>query len=291
MELFQLRYFMLVSKYENFTKAAEELFITQPSVSKAINMLEKELGVSLFERNGKKIKLSRAGKALQERLAGILSAIDNLPNELHIASGASQSTITLNILSASSLIPEMLSKFKNEHPLVNFHLIQKDNTEKYDLCLCSTLPDVILNNGALVLNEELMLAVPITSRFAVADSIDLHDLKDEGFIMPNKKYILNDITSHYFELCGYKPDIAFESENPYTIRELVEAGLGISIWPEVSWGKLHSDRARLIGIRNPVCRRNIFITWPGSRIENKAARFFLDFAKSYFKQLAQRVSE
>ena len=66
MELFQLRYFLTVAKYENFSKAADELLVSQPSISKAIMQLEQELGVQLFDRNGKRIKLNNAGKALQE---------------------------------------------------------------------------------------------------------------------------------------------------------------------------------------------------------------------------------
>lgn len=287
MELFQLRYFLVVSKYENFSKAAEELFISQPSVSKAINMLETELGVNLFERNGKRIKLSSAGKALQERLKSVMATLDNLPNELRIAAGASQSTIVFNVLAATSLLPDMLSKFKMEYPLINFQLIQKDRMAKCDLCISSTLPNVLLNNGTLVLSEELKLAVPMTSQFALADAIDLADLKNESFVMLNKNHIFRDITLHFFRLCGYSPNVAFESDSPYTIRELVGAGLGISIWPEVSWGRINSDRAKLLSIKNPICRRNIFITWPEGGIINQEAQIFLEFVKTYFKRLIQ----
>lgn len=287
MELFQLRYFLVVAKYGNFSKAAEELFISQPSVSKAINVLETELAVNLFERNGKRIKLSNAGKTLQERLKSVMATLDNLPNELRVAAGASQSTIIFNVLAATSLLPDLLSKFKMEYPLINFQLIQKDRMAKCDLCISSTLPNVLLSNGALVLSEELKLAVPMNSPFALIDAIDLADLKDESFIMLNKNHMLRDITLHFFKLCGYSPNVAFESDSPYTIRELVGAGLGISMWPEVSWGKINSDRAKLLSIKNPICRRNISITWPESGITNSEARIFLEFVKAYFKRLIQ----
>lgn len=284
-ELFQLRYFLIVAKYENFSKAAEELHISQPSISKAIKMLEVELGVKLFERNGKHVELNNAGKALYERLKGVIATIDNLPNELYIASGAQQSTIVLNVLAASYLLPDILLKFKKEQPLIKFHLIQKSVAQKYDLCILSTLPDIVINNGILVLCEDIKLAVPLTSKLSLLDSVDLRDLSKEYFIMVNENNILQTIISHFFDLSGFHPNIAFESDNPNTIRDLIEAGLGVSLWPELSWGQIHSGKAKLLHIKNPICRRNICVTWPENEAIRQETQIFLDFIKKYFKNL------
>ena len=84
MELFHLRYFMTVAKYENFSKAAEELYISQPSISKAVLSLEKELGVSLFLRKGKRVQLNDTGLALKRKLEPVMSILDNLSKELRV---------------------------------------------------------------------------------------------------------------------------------------------------------------------------------------------------------------
>ena len=285
MELFQLRYFLTVAKYENFSKAADELFISQPSVSKAIHMLEAELGVPLFDRSGKRIKLNNAGKTLQERLKGIMASLDNLPNELSVASGKSRETIILNVLAASSLLSDMLSKFKKDYPLINFELIQKGKSVKCDLCISSSLPNILPNNGTLVLSEEIKLAVPMTSPLALLNAVNLADLRNESFITLNENHMLHDITMHFFNLCGYIPNVAFESDSPQMIREFVNAGLGIAMWPESTWGKINSDKARLLDIKNPICRRNIFITWTENNTQKQEVRIFLEFAKNYFRQL------
>lgn len=290
MELFQLRYFMLVAKYENFSRAADELFISQPSVSKAVGLLEEEMGVRLFERNGKKIHLTNAGKTLQDRLKGVMAVLDGLRSELQVAAGHTQSTIVFYVRAASSLLPNLLSTFKTSHPLVNFQLIQKDRSAKYDLCMMSTLPNVTPNNALLVLNEEIKLAVPASSPLALKDSVDLSMLKEESLMMLNEDHSLRHITTHFFEQCGFEPEISFESDNPYTIRELVAAGLGACMWPEVSWGRVGSDMAKLLHITNPICRRNIYISWPESGITSPEAALFLDFVKNYFKQLIQLSS-
>lgn len=282
MELFQLRYFLMVAKHENFSKAANELLVSQPSISKAIIQLEQELGVQLFDRNGKRIKLNNAGNVLQERLKSVLAALDNLPNELSIAAGKRQSTIIFNVLAATSLLPDILLKFKKEYPLINFQLLQNKNA-KYDLCISSTLPNIMLNNGALVMSEDLKLAVPVTSPLALTNTVDLDDLRQESFVML-KNHILRDITMHFFNLCGYSPNIAFETDSPYTIRELVCAGLGITVWPEITWGKIQSDKAKLLSITNPICRRNIFVSWPDEGIKNQEVMAFFEFLKGYFRQ-------
>lgn len=285
MELFQLRYFLTVAKYENFSKAAEELHVSQPSVSKAVRQLETELCVNLFERNGKRISLNKAGDALQERLKGIMAALANLPNELRVAAGEKESTIVFNVLATSSLLPDILTRFKSEQPLINFHLVQNSVEENFDLCITAALPDILPSSGALVLGEDIKLAVPLASPLSMCESVDLRELKNERFLMLNKNYRLRAIMSHFFDLCGYTPNIAFESDNPHTLRDLVEAGLGVSLWPELTWGKIKRHKAKLIHIRNPVCRRNIFITWPEERPMSAEAKIFLRFVKSYFKGL------
>ena len=82
MELYQLKYFLYASKYENISKAAQELRVAQPSVSKAIQALEKELQVELFERNGKRLKLTYTGRVLREKVSQVIWKLDELPDEL-----------------------------------------------------------------------------------------------------------------------------------------------------------------------------------------------------------------
>lgn len=289
MELFHLRYFLVVAKYENFSKAASELFISQPSVSKAIGSLEAELGVELFIRNGKRIQLNEAGRALRDRLVPVIGAVDNLKHELQVVSGKTKSTLILNVLAASSLLPDMLVKFKNMYPLIDFQLTQKDKLAKCDLCICSTLPNIFLDNGLLVLSEEIMLAVPVNSPLGLKDSVELKDLREENFILLSNSLLLREITDHFFELCGYRPHIGFESDNPNTIRDLISAGLGISMWPEVTWGKIASDKAKLLHISNPICRRNIFVTWDKEELLSEHSRLFRTFIKDYFKGLLQNA--
>lgn len=282
LELNQLRYFLIVAKYENFSKAAEELYIAQPSLSKSIAALEAEFELSLFERNGKRIRLSEAGRILQEKLYPVVGIIDSLKRDLHMRAGLSKSTIVLNVLAASYFIPDILMRFRTFHPLVDFHLMQSERDVKSDLCICATLPDTVLENGILVLSEEIKLAVPIDSPLALRNSVGLRELREECFIALTKTKALRTIMDHFFELAGYEPRIEFVSDSPNMTRDLVRAGLGVAMWPEITWGKIPADKAKLIRIENPTCRRNLFVTHPKGMAIEGISRVFLDFIKDYF---------
>ena len=284
MEIFQMRYFMAVMKYKSFSNAAQNLLVSQPSVSRAISQLERDLGVELFVRNGKRIIPTKAGRILYEHLEVIMPRIDELPDILRISSASQQSTIlTINVLSASLLIPKLLSAFKGEYPSVNFKLIQDKNEEKYDLCIISTIPGAMIDNSALMFNEEIVLAIPTSSKFCGHTPISLQMLKHEDFIMPTVGSALYSVMRHFFSLCGYVPNVVWECENPYVVRGLVEMGLGISIWPVYSWGDLHSNKAKLVTVSSPICQRNVLISWPKHRVPKKESKLFIQFAINFFK--------
>jgi LysR family transcriptional activator of glutamate synthase operon len=288
MELFHLRYFMTVAKYENFSKAADELYISQPSISKAVLSLEKELGVQLFIRHGKRVQLSETGLALKRKLEPIMSILDNLPRDLKLVAGHSQSTIVLNVLAASSLLPDLLVEFKQKHPFIDFQIIQNARTTKCDLSIRTALPGTTPENSRLVMTEEIMLAVPMTSHLALKESVRLSDLHNETFITLGKRSPMREISDYFFDKAAFTPHVGFESDNPGTIRGLVCAGLGISMWPEVTWGKLSTDLAKLVHISDPLCHRNIYVTSLERNKLNDQTRFFLDFLINYFRRAMNR---
>lgn len=120
MEIQQFRYFLAAARYENLTKAAEDLHIAQPALSQSIKRLETELGVSLFDRKNHRIELNEQGKLLKKRLIPILESIDNLKDELWESVYSSERTIYLNFLSASNLITNSIISYRALKPDVQF---------------------------------------------------------------------------------------------------------------------------------------------------------------------------
>ncbi|MDF2675156.1 MAG: LysR family transcriptional regulator, partial [Clostridiales bacterium] len=143
MELLQLRYFCTVVKYGNITKAAEELRISQPSLSKTISNLEKELGVTLFDRIGKHILLNDFGKAFYRRVSTGLNSIDDGLLELADMSNVQTGHVNLLILAASNLMPELFISFHSRYPHIKLHLKHPSRHELIlsgdcDLCISAT---------------------------------------------------------------------------------------------------------------------------------------------------------
>lgn len=163
MELLQLQYFERVARYENMTKAAKELCVAQSAVSQSIARLEEDLGVRLFLREGKRLKLSPCGVLLCSRLPSVLGTLDTLRLELSELADTPVRQLRLNILSASMLVPGLLRAFREAYPHIRFRLTQDPKETDYDLRITSGPADTP-GRGTALLSEEILLAVPQSLR-------------------------------------------------------------------------------------------------------------------------------
>ena len=123
MELYQLRYFARAAAYENISMAAQDLHVTQPSISKAVKALEKELQVELMRRNGKYCELTHEGRRFQARILPVLAELDEIPAEIQNRRARKQ--IRINVLSASFMMPSLIKKYRETHPDVFFTLLDQ----------------------------------------------------------------------------------------------------------------------------------------------------------------------
>ena len=130
--------------------------VTQPSISKAISSLEKELDVSLFNRKGKKIALNDAGRLLQSRMYDVMPVLDNLANELRAIDNADGSVVFLKILAVHESVARLLIRYRRENPSVTFRLVRERNASTFDLCFSAVPHEVNITNGKLALREEIM---------------------------------------------------------------------------------------------------------------------------------------
>ncbi|MFR8165818.1 MAG: LysR family transcriptional regulator [Enterocloster sp.] len=111
---YQLRYFARAAAYENISMAAQDLHVTQPSISKAVKALEKELQVELMRRNGKYCELTHEGRRFQARILPVLAELDEIPAEIQNRRARKQ--IRVNVLSASFMMPSLIKKYRETHP-------------------------------------------------------------------------------------------------------------------------------------------------------------------------------
>lgn len=261
MELLQLKYFTAAAEQQHITKAAERLHIAQPALTQSIKKLEEELGIRLFDRSGRNIVLNETGRLFLQRITPILAELENLPDEMREAAGNFQRTIHLNVTAASALITNIIIKYKELHPQIDYQLMHREKAEHYDINI-TTMPydSKILNKHSTVISEEMMLAVPANSSYAKAGSISLKEVAHEDFISLAGLLPLREICDRFCMEVGFVPHVAFESDNPDAVRKLISADMGVAFWPAFSWGKAPKSNMALVHIREPECRRNLVIS-------------------------------
>lgn len=259
MELQQLHYFLAAAKMEHISKAAQALHIAQPALTQSIKRLENELGISLFDRVGRGIRLSDSGRLLQKRLIPVMAELDAIQFEFEHMSKKEKRPIHLNVSAGSEVVTQVLISYQEKHPTTRFHIMQGALEEACDITIDTVPYSTALSTSFDVFDEEIFLAVPRSSPFASYRAVRLDQLSKERFISLAGSRSFRAICDMLCDSVGFIPKIVFESDSPTTVRNLIEAGTGISFWPHFSWGEFNSDRAVLIPIGSPVCRRKLVL--------------------------------
>lgn len=284
MTLQQLRYFRTLAKVRHYTKASLELCISQPSLSYSITELEKELGVNLFEKHGKKIALSAQGelflKYADDSLRQLDEGIEKI-KQLNPLTGK----INLGYIASlgTSFLPEVLKSFyKDEaNKAITFNFIQKLNNALMeslkegliDLAFCpNPYKDV---ESVPVMRQDLYLVVPKGHRYANREEIDIHEVKNEPFILTNKQSGLRHMISGIFKEMMISPKIAFEAEECSVAITFVALNYGLAIIPKVS--SLENSEVSGIKIKNPEFSRIIYMAWMPSRNQPTVVKKVKDF--------------
>lgn len=285
MELTQIHYFLDAAETQHITKSAQRLHIAQPALTKSIHKLEEELGVPLFMQKGRNIVLTQYGIYLRDKLTPIINSLDNLTSEFSQMTEAENHTIRLSVLAASTLVTQAIIEYKSKYPHINFHVLQNPDNELFDIEITTKL---FYNNqdshehNRFICNEKIFLAVPDNEKYKNKTSIDLADVKDEGFISLFGSKQLRSICDKFCSHAGFEPDIIFESDSPSAVKNMIGANLGIGFWPEFTWGEVANSSIKLLEIKSPECRREILITYKDIKQDNTYTQDFYNFLKKYF---------
>lgn len=286
MELLQLQYFRTVARMEHMTKAAQELRIAQPALSKTIARLEKDVGVPLFDRDGRQIRLNTFGKAFLNKVDAALTLLEEGQKEVSDLAGLEHGSIHL-ATSTLDRLSEPLSAFLSLHPNVNFRITQATMGEmanlieagKVDICFTPLHMEEPDFSVLPVLKEDVYLAVPPTHRLAEHKSVYLNEVADEPFIGYKEGYHFQEMNDDFFSKVGITPNYVCRVDEPAAIANLVRAGLGIALVGNCGGSK---SPLTLLSIEYPVCQRHFQIVWHNKRYLSMAARKFSDFVVQYF---------
>ena len=276
-------YFMEVAKTGHMTKAAKNLHISQPAISKTIHEIETELGVPLFDRVGRMIVLNDYGKIMLKHTEEVFNSITAARNEISAASTINDKTVTIAARVASSHIGEIIRQFKQLHPDVSIKVVQMDlkNGFTEDIGLCSSSIRINKKTSHTLFKEDIVLAVPVSHPFAKLDTINLIDVKDEPIIGLDSSQ-LNLTMKNACNKAGFNLTYAIESDDPSTARKFIKMGLGLAFVPVITWHKISQlSDIRLIKIDNPACYRYVNLKWNPDTIKKPAVSAFRDFIEEY----------
>lgn len=293
-----LTYFQKIAQLQHLTRAAEELHVSQPALSKTLAGLEQELGVKLFDRTGRSISLNRDGEIFLHYTNRILADMADAKRALSDSRWKQQQTVTIALHVASALIPELLTEFKKLHPDVNFHILQKSSSgaeataeQQADLTLFSNIYPTENDHTATLLREELLLAMPEHMGRSCTAPIHLRDFENAEFISLQRGESLRTITDTYFQMAGIAPHIVLESDSPQTVRAFVRAGVGVALVPSITWSDVRGEQISLHPIATPHCQRYISLSWHKDRYCPPAVLALRDYLIRQFRPFAIKRSK
>jgi LysR family transcriptional regulator, benzoate and cis,cis-muconate-responsive activator of ben and cat genes len=243
MELRQIKYFLGVAKHLSFSKAAIELNIVQPALSRQIKQLEDELGFVLLERTKRNVQLSTAGLYFQNEMVQVINSIDITINQAKNIQVGSRGVLRIGYPGSAiyTILPASLvlfkQKFENVETILN-EMTEKDLIEnivnhKTDIGFLRVLSNEKKIIEVELFSEPLALVVPTHHTITLQNFKNILDCKNEPFILPHftEQNFYGQIVLNLFRKMGIMPKIAYESNNGATILSFVEKGLGISIMP------------------------------------------------------------
>lgn len=269
MNLYHLRYFVTLAHLEHYTKAAEILTITQPSLSHAISSLEKELGVKLFEKDGRNIVLTKCGQTFLTDIEQSLDKLDSSVKRLRLA-GLGEGRIDIGMLrTLGDTVPKYVKRFMDIHSSKNiqfyFHtstnltadIIRDLKDRRYDIAFCSKTENEPSIDFVPVDRQELVLIVPNSHPLATHDTVDLRKTLPYPQICFSHHSGLRPVIDKLFEQCGGAPKADYFLEEEQAIAGLVSAGLGIAVVPRMSI--LRHMPVKIIEITEPAWERVIYM--------------------------------
>lgn len=287
MNLSQLQYFKVLAQEEHYTRAAQMLAITQPSLSHAIAQLEQELGTRLFEKKGRNVVLTRYGKMFLPYVEESLKVLDEGVQRVKEVNGSKEGIIHLAYIytMGSEFTPRIVRKFLDTYPDYNidFHftvgttgeIIEGLKEDKYDIIFSSYQdgePDIDFKK---IGNQKLVLAVPQDHPLSIKDSVDLRDTIEFPQIYFEKGSGLRPVIDQMYEEIGQFPKVAFEMEEDSSMAGLVAQGFGIAVMPDIPI--LKSLGVKTLDIYNPSYERAVYLATLKKRYLSPVAKAFIRF--------------
>lgn len=293
MEIQQLQYFKTVASMQHMTRAAEVLMISQPALSKSISNIERDLGVPLFNREGRSIYLNRFGELFLKSVNVILAEYEKVMEEFEDITTPGHGVVSFGFIHTLGMevVPELMAAGHKQYPNMQVVLTQATSSDllkrleegAIDLCLSQKIESRLIDIETIELwQEELFVIVPTSHELAQKDEIYLEEIKSEPFISIKKGNSLRQLVDSYFAEIGVVQNSTFAGEEMHTIAGFVSAGLGVSLIPNVKG--LDNYKVKKLRVIYPPCNRSVGVSWVKNRYLSPAASEFKQYVLAYFKK-------
>ncbi len=279
-----LSVFLQVCKECNMTRAATVLYMTQPAVSQTIGELESYYGAQLFERNGKKLQLTDAGRALQSYAQGILQLFDAAEQNLH-AGKFTTLRIGANLSVGRTFLVDAVKQFQKEAPLVRVQVQASGSKKLQKLLLAHEIAFALIEDTRLDSNlvctpfyaDKLVVVAATDSPYASAKKLLFEDLKDADFLLRERGAGARDALDHWLQLHNIRIYPLWESADTELLVKAVQAGIGISVLPYLLV-KEHIERHEIapVYVQNLPLKRNLNIVHHRNKEFSATAAHFLE---------------
>jgi LysR family transcriptional regulator, hydrogen peroxide-inducible genes activator len=283
MELHQLRYFVAVAQLENFTRAAQKCFVAQPSLSQQIIKLERECGGPLFDRTGRKVRLTDRGRNLFDRAIEILAAVDGAKRAMSDDGDAGQITVGAIPTIAPYLLPPLLKRFLRDYPKTEVTVSENLTEYTIQACLEGDVDVGILALPVLeeqlaiepLMTEELLLAMAVGHPLAAKRRVTMQDVSLERFVLLSETHCLGQQVISFCKGQQCQPAVSCRSAQLLTVQELVAAGHGVSLIPQMAVSSDRSQQTKYRSLTGERPSRTIAMIWRKNRYHSPAVERFI----------------
>ena len=288
MELDQLRHFLKVAEYSNFTRAAEDISLSQPALSRSVGRLEEELGQPLFERQTRSVSLTDAGHLLLERARQILLLVDDTKALFHDDGKTGRIRVASIPTIAPYFLPERLKRFHRNFPGANV-VVHEDTTENLLKKLNDGLVDVMIAALPIeakylqiekLFDEELLLVAAKENPLAKKKSIHLHDIESLPFVLLGEAHCLTDSIVSFCRQKSFHPLSVERTSQLATVQELVALDHGISLVPKMAAERDNSARRVYRSLDGTKPTRSVIMVTNPYRYKSRLQQSFEDFIRS-----------
>ncbi len=242
MELEQLKHFLKVAEFSNFTRAAEAIGLSQPALSRSISRLEQELGMPLFERQTRNIALTDSGKILLGRARQILSMVDDAKAEINDDGQTGRIRVAAIPTIAPYFLPVQLKKFHQRFPKAKV-IVHEDTTENLlrklsdgvvDVAIAAFPIDAKYLHTERLFDEELLLVMSADHPLASKKSIQVKDIESLPFVLLGEAHCLSDSVVSFCKQKSFHPVSVERTSQLAMVQELVGLNHGVSLVPQMA---------------------------------------------------------